>query len=80
MLISLGSVIRHYAVLDGIRDLKKSILKEWAIEYRNWLHGINTQLVFQKYFNFITDNTLNLDFLDNLWQKETRLLLDTILE
>ena len=80
LLISLGRVIRHYAVLDGIRDLKRAILKNWANNYPNWPSQVDFQTVIRKYFSYITDSSLKPEYLDQYWKIETENLIKLMIK
>lgn len=79
LLVSLGSVIRHLAVLDGIRDLRKDRLKQWATQHAKWPSQVDYQTVISKYFEYITNNKLEVDYLDQYWQNETEKLITLML-
>lgn len=77
-LVTLGSIIRHYAVLDGIRDIKKNVLHDWVKTRSGWI-TVETTEIFSKYFQFIGNSEVTIDLLDTKWQNETKAFNESIL-
>lgn len=77
LLMSLGSTIQYFAVMDGIRDIRKPVLARWSEEFEGW-HG-DISAVVEPYYDYIMGRRGMNILQTKMWQEKARKFLGDIL-
>ncbi|MFW9857096.1 MAG: hypothetical protein ACFFFG_18755, partial [Candidatus Thorarchaeota archaeon] len=79
IMATLGSIIRHYAVLTGLRSLKRADLYEWIQSYEPWLQIMGNHNIFEKYFQYISGKADDPPFNNTHWVKQAKAFIRKML-
>lgn len=76
LLMSLGALIQYKAVLDGVRDIRKSSLRSWVLEKHEQMFKTFSKDLFTQYFSFITGESDNAPIHNPQWVAEVEELVE----